>query len=119
MDDLIREAMVEEDIKNYDNIFILLSMLYDPQSVTLAKSNIMNGTTESITFAVEMMDIFLEEELKDKVLPVMDELKIQERLSKLQANYPPEYFDSYDDLLLQIINRDFNRINRYTKALAM
>ena len=119
MDDLIREAMVEEDVKNYDNIFILLAMLYDPQSVTLAKSNILNGTTESITFAVEMMDIFLEEELKDKVLPVMDELKIQERLAKLQTNYPPEYFDSYEDLLLQIINRDFNRINRYTKALAM
>lgn len=119
MDDLINEAMIQEDVKNYDNIFMLLAMLYDPQSVTLAKNNILNGTTESITFAVEMMDIFLEEELKDKVLPVMDELKVQERLSKLQANYPPEYFDSYEDLLLQIINRDFNRINRYTKALAM
>ncbi|MEM6641646.1 MAG: cyclic nucleotide-binding domain-containing protein [Bacteroidota bacterium] len=119
MDGLIKSAMVDEDVKNYDNIFILLSMLYDPQSVTLAKNNILNGTTESITFAVEMMDIFLEEELKDKVIPIMDELKVPERLSKLQANYPPESFDSYEDLLLQIINRDFNRINRYTKALAM
>ncbi len=119
MDLLINEALVEEDVKNYDNVFVLLSMLYDPQSVTLAKNNILNGTTESITFAVEMMDIFLEEELKDKVIPVMDELKVPERLAKLQANYPPEYFDSYEDLLLQIINRDFNRINRYTKALAM
>lgn len=119
MDVLIKEAMVEEDVKNYDNIFMLLAMLYDPQSVTLAKNNIMNGTTESITFAVEMMDIFLEDELKDKVIPVMDEMKVQDRLAKLQANYPPEYFDSYEDLLLQIINRDFNRINRYTKALAM
>ena len=118
-DKMIKEALVEEDVKNYDNIFMLLGMLYDPQSVTLAKNSIMSGTSESITFAVEMMDIFLEEELKDKVLPVMDELKVQERLAKLQANYPPEYFDSYEDLLLQIINRDFNRINRYTKALAM
>ncbi|WP_420578521.1 cyclic nucleotide-binding domain-containing protein [Ekhidna sp.] len=119
IDHLIKEAMVEEDVKNYDNIFMLLAMIYDPQSVLLAKENIQNGTTESITFAVEMMDIFVEEELKPKLIPVMDELKIDERLVRLQNHYPPEDFDSYDDLLLQIINRDYNRINRYTKALAM
>lgn len=119
VDKLIKEAMVEEDIKNYDNIFMLLAMIYDPQSVLLAKENIQNGTSESITFAVEMMDIFVEEELKPKLIPVVDELKIDERLVRLQNHYPPEEFDSYDDLLLQIINRDYNRINRYTKALAM
>ena len=119
IDHLIKEAMMEEDIKNYDNIFMLLGMIYDPQSVLLAKENIQNGTSESITFAVEMMDIFVEEELKPKLIPVMDELKIGERLAKLQNHYPPEDFDSYEDLLLQIINRDYNRINRYTKSLAM
>ncbi|WP_420318780.1 HEAT repeat domain-containing protein [Ekhidna sp.] len=119
LDHLIKEAMLEEDVKNYDNIFMLLGMIYDPQSVLLVKENIQNGTTESITFAVEMMDIFVEEELKPKLIPVMDELKISERLAKLQSNYPPEDFDSYEDLLLQIINRDYNRINRYTKSLAM
>ncbi|MFK7954117.1 MAG: cyclic nucleotide-binding domain-containing protein [Ekhidna sp.] len=119
IDQMLFEAMVDEDKKNYDNIFMLLGMIYDPQSVLLAKENIQNGTSESITFAVEMMDIFIEEELKPKLLPVMDELKVQERLAKLQVNYPPEDFDSYEDLLLQIINRDYNRINRFTKALSM
>ncbi|MEO9870514.1 cyclic nucleotide-binding domain-containing protein [Ekhidna sp.] len=119
IDVLIKEAMVDEDVKNYDNIFMLLGMIYDPQSVLLAKENIQSGTSESITFAIEMMDIFVEEELKPKLIPVLDELKIHERLFKLQNHYPPEDFDSYEDLLLQIINRDYNRINRYTKALAM
>ncbi|WP_425391332.1 cyclic nucleotide-binding domain-containing protein [Ekhidna sp.] len=119
VDRLIKEAMVEEDVKNYDNIFMLLGMIYDPQSVLLAKENIQNGTTESITFAVEMMDIFVDEELKPKLIPVVDELKLSERLAKLQNHYPPEDFESYEDLLLQIVNRDYNRINRYTKALAM
>lgn len=118
-DRMIREAMIEEDRKNYENIFILLSMIYDPQSVELAKESIQSGTSESITFAVEMMDIFVEEELKPKLLPVMEELKVNERLNRLQNYYPPEHFESYQDMLLQIINRDYNRINRYTKALAM
>ena len=118
-DVLIRQAMEEEDRENYDNIFMLLGMIYDPQSVKLARENIQNGTSEGVIFAVEMMDIFVEEELKPKLLPMMDELEIKERLAKLQNYYPPEYFESYQDLLLQIINRDYNRINRYTKALAM
>lgn len=119
IDLMIREAMLEEDRKNYENIFMLLGMIYDPQSVKLAKENIELGASESITFAVEMLDIFVEEELKPKLLPVMDELKVLERLAKLQNHYPPEDFESYQDLLLQIINRDYNRINRFTKALAM
>ncbi len=119
IDRMIGEAMVEEDKKNYDNIFMLLGMIYDPQSVQLVKENIENGTSDSITFAVEMMDTFVDEELKPRLLPVVDELKVDERLGKLQNNYPPEDFESYEDLLYQIINRDYNRINRYTKALAM
>jgi ATP:ADP antiporter, AAA family len=119
IDLMLVEAMIDEDRKNYDNIFMLLGMIYDPQSVLLAKENIQSGTSESITFAVEMLDIFVEEELKPKLVPVMDELKVHERLAKLQNHYPPEDFESYEDLLLQIINRDYNRINRYTKALSM
>lgn len=119
IDDMIKNALREEDRKNYDNIFMLLAMIYDPQNVLLTKENIQDGTTESITFAVEMMDIYLDEDLKSKLIPVMDDLKVNERLAKLQNHFPPESFENYNDLLLQIINRDYNKINRYTKALAM
>ncbi|WP_421879923.1 hypothetical protein [Marinoscillum sp.] len=119
IDQMIREAFAEEDQKNYNNIFMLLGMIYDPHNVVLVRENILDGTTDSITFAVEMLDIFVEEELKPKLLPVMDELKVDERLARLLNYFPPEDFESYYDLLLQIINRDYNRIDRYTKALAL
>ncbi|HCX24436.1 MAG: hypothetical protein CMB80_34580 [Flammeovirgaceae bacterium] len=116
---MIRESFAEEDQKNYNNIFMLLGMIYDPQNVILVRENILDGSTEGITFAVEMLDIFVEEELKPKLLPVMDELSVEERLARLLNYFPPEDFESYYDLLLQIINRDYNRIDRYTKALAL
>lgn len=119
IDKLIKEAFKEEDNQNYENIFMLLSMIYDPQNVLLVKDNIQNGTSNSITFAVEMLDIFVEDEMKPKVIPIMDDLKAEERLARLNNNYPPENFESYNDLLLQVINRDYNRINRYTKALSI
>lgn len=119
IDLMIHEAFAEEDQKNYNNIFMLLSMIYDPQNVVLVRESILDGTTDSITFAVEMLDVFVEEELKPKLIPVLDELKMEERLARLLNYFPPEDFDSYYDLLLQIINRDYNRIDRYTKALAI
>ncbi len=119
LDGYIRDAIVKENEQNHHNIFMLLSMIYDPEDVMLIKENIDAGTTESITFGVEMLDLFCEDELKPKIFPVLDDLKDEERLAKLQNHYPPESFRSYEDLLLQIINRDYNRISRYTKALAL
>ena len=119
IDLMIREAFREEDQQNYDNIFMLLGMIYEAENVYLVRENILDGSTDSITFAVEMLDIFVEEELKPKLIPVMDDLKVEERLAQLLNFFPPEEFENYSDLLLQIINRDYNRINRYTKALAL
>jgi len=119
IDYLLRDAFKEEDRTSYSNIYMLLAMMYDPQNVLLVKENIDLGTTESVSFAVEMLDIFVAEELKPKIIPIMDELKVEDKLSKLHNFYPPEEFSSYEDLLTQIVNRDYNRINRYTKALAM
>ena len=119
LDRMIRTGFLEENKANISNIFMLLGMIYDPQNILLVRESIMLGTTESISFAVEMLDVFVGEGLKPKLLPVLDEIKVEDKLAKLRDHYAPEYFESYEDLLLQIVNRDYNRVNRYTKALAM
>lgn len=118
-DAMIRDAFGEEDKDNFANVFMLLAMMYDSQNVLLVRENIELGTTESVSFAVEMLDIFVGEELKPKLFPIMDELKTEDRLTKLHNHYPPEAFENYEDLLTQIVNRDYNRLNRYTKVLAL
>ena len=119
IDLMLRRAMEEENQRNYDDIYMLMALIYDSQAVQLVKENIQMGTSESITFAIEMMDIFLDDELKEKAFPVFDDLKPQERLARLNDFYPPEAFTDYEDLLLSIVNRDYNRINRWTKAVAL
>ena len=66
-----------------------------------------------------MLDIFVDEDLKPKLLPALDDIKYADKLSKLHDFYPPEEFKSYEDLLLQLVNRDYNHINKWTKSLAM
>lgn len=119
IDKMIIESIKEENKTNIDNIFMLLAMIYDAQSILLVKQNIELGTTDSVSFAIEMLDIFVDENLKPKLFPVLDDIKEDEKLEKLNNFYPPEDSESYEDLLLQIINRDYNHINKWTKSLSM
>ena len=98
---------------------MLLAMIYDAQSIKLVRDNIELGTTDSVAFGIEMLDIFVDDDLKPKLFPVLDDIKDIEKLKKLNDFYPPENFDSYEDLLLQIVNRDYNHINKWTKGLSM
>ena len=119
LDRMIRQAFEEENKQNFDHMFMLLSMIYDAQSIKLVRDNIDIGTTDSVSFGIEMLDIFVDENLKPKLASVLDDEKPEHKLKKLGDFFPPESFDDYSDLLLQIINRDYNNINKWTKCLAM
>jgi CRP-like cAMP-binding protein len=97
---------------------MLLAMLYDTHSIQLVKENIESGTTEGTTYAVELLDVFLSESLKQRVIPVLDDLSVSDRINKLEAFYPRASLN--DKLVLKfIINRDFTQSNRWTKATVL
>lgn len=103
---------VQNDI---EHIYMLLAMLYDTRSIQLVKENIDSGTPDSITYAIEMLDVFLVDQLKQRVIPLLDDLTDAERISRLDNFFPRVKLDS--QLVLKfIINRDFTQSNRWTKA---
>jgi hypothetical protein len=97
---------------------MLLAMLYDTRSIQLVKENIDSGTAEGITYAIELLDVFLSEQLKQRVIPVLDDLLDDERVKRLDDYFPRVRLDS--KLVLKfIINRDFSQSNRWTKACVL
>lgn len=103
---------VQNDI---EHIYMLLAMLYDTHSIQLVKENIDSGTADSITYAIELLDVFLGDQLKQRVIPVLDDLSDTERINRLDNFFPRVKLDS--KLVLKfIINRDFTQSNRWTKA---
>lgn len=111
----IVKALQEEIQSDIDHIYMLLGMLYDSQSIQLVKENIDSGTNEGITYGLELLDVFLSEDLKQKILPIMDDITPTEKIKKLELFYPkPDY--EYPLLIKLILNRDYNQTNRYTKA---
>ena len=114
----LREALQEEINENYDQIIMLLSILYDPQSVQLVHENISTRDPDSIAFALELLDLFVDSALKPKLFPVLDDSPIEEKLRHLQLYFPRERYNPIQ-VINYILNRDFNLNNRWTKACAI
>ncbi len=111
-------AIQEELQINLETIYLLLSLMYDPYSVQLVRENIESDTVEGTAFALELMNIFLATELKKILFPLMDDLPASQKIHILQEHFPRAKFNSVE-VLIEIINRDYNKIHRWTKATAL
>jgi ATP:ADP antiporter, AAA family len=114
----LREALRDEVEENYDHVAILLSILYDPKSVQLVRENLQTGDPDNITFAMELLDLFVDQSLKPKLFPLLDDTSTDEKLEQLQLHFPREKYHPIQ-VINYILNRDFNLNNRWTKACAI
>jgi hypothetical protein len=114
----LKQALQEEVSDNYDQIYMLLSILYDPQSVQLVRENIETREPDNIAFAMELLDLFIDQELKPKLLPLLDDSPTPVKLKHLQLHFARESYNPIQ-VINYILNRDFNLNNRWTKACAV
>ncbi|MBR9997603.1 MAG: hypothetical protein KFF73_01470, partial [Cyclobacteriaceae bacterium] len=115
---LLRNSLEEENQYHFRHIYMLLSMIFDPYSINLIRSNIESGTSEGLTYALELLDVLLTEDLKNRIIPLFDDISNQEKIKRLQVFYPHMLGDFFD-VIKQIINKEFNQINRWSKTLAL
>jgi hypothetical protein len=115
---LVTDALRSEIQNDIEHIYMLLAMLYDARSIQLVKENIESGTAEGTMYAIELLDVFLSEQLKVRVIPVLDDISDAERINRLDIFYPRVKLD--DKLVLKfLVNRDFAQSNRWTKATVL
>lgn len=111
-------ALDEEISENYDLIYSLLSIAYDPSTVFHIRKNLESGTSEGIGFAIELLDLFVDEPVKPFLFPLLDDSPVSEKVRLLQSEYPVEPMKP-EQLLTSIINRDYNQINPFTRLSAI
>ncbi len=114
----LEDALREEVRDNYEHLTLLLSLLYDPESVQLVKENIEAGTPDSIQYALELLDLFVDKDLKPKLIPLLDDSPVDQKLEQLQVFFPRESYNVIQTINF-ILNRDFNYNNRWTKVCAV
>ena len=115
---LMLGVIEKETAKWNDFLFDLLSIAYDPGSIDKIQSNLESGTVGSINYALEMVDIVIDDAIKQKLVSFIDAVPDDEKLKNLHQFFPGEVPD-YESLIEDILNRDYNLVNIWTKACAL
>lgn len=114
----LSNAMEAEKETVMEKIYLILELIYNKQSITHVRQNIDQATSESISYAVELLDLFADEEVKPLLFTLFEDVSESEKVKRLQDHFPLTQITK-DTLLLDIMNRDINYIARYTKACAI
>jgi AAA family ATP:ADP antiporter len=99
-------------------LFRLLSIAYDSGSVEKIRENLDSGTVESVNFALEMIDIVIDEAIKPKLVPLLDVIPDEDKIKALYQFYPGEIHE-YGKLIEDLINRDYNLLGIWIRACAI
>jgi AAA family ATP:ADP antiporter len=99
-------------------LFNLLSITYEASSVSKIRENLENGTVECVNYALEMIDIVIDDSIKPKLISLVDVVSDEEKLKNLHQFYPGE-IPGYNQLIDDLINRDYNYIGIWARAVAL
>ena len=98
-------------------VFNILQIVFSPKfsAVNLLE----NDEEEDVRgYLIEITSLFLPEEVKSKVLPILESETLEQVLERNQEVFPQERL-SIEERLKDIINKDFTRISRWTKSVAI
>ncbi len=69
---------------DFSNIFKLLGLYYPHEDIVKAYQNLQTGTKNSIAYAIELLDNTLNKEMKDAIMPLVEDLDPAERQREFQ-----------------------------------
>ena len=114
----LKNELEKEYHSSLRDLFDLLKLVYDKNSIEKVIENLEAGTGQSISFAVELIDTFLDEELKPYIIPLLEDSSTGNKLWALENYYPLRHYTS-DELLKSILSRDNNLIGKEAKIYAL
>jgi hypothetical protein len=115
---LLRKALLEEVDQNRERVFLLLSFLYDSRSILRAREALAHPSREKRAYALEIVDVTLPQEMKQLVLPLVEEMGSDRRLEALEAHFPQSRLGK-DRRLLAILERPTAWSTSWTRACAV
>ena len=114
-DTILLEPLNREIARWQAFLFRLLSITYDIKSIEKIRENLESGTVESVNFALEMIDIVINEAIKPKLVPLIDVIPDEDKIKALYQFYPGEIHE-YGKLIEDLINRDYNLLGIWIRV---
>ncbi len=115
---LLSRALQQEFSYTRRRILFLLSLLYDQDSANQIEENILHPIAERRAYALEILDVLLEQEFKPLVLPLFEESTPARQLERLLPHMPQENGDvmaRYE----AILTSTYRYTHAWTRACAL
>lgn len=114
----LKQALLQELEEKKEQVFLLLSLLYDAKTITHIRENIESKDTNARIYALEISDMTVSADIRDFFFPIFDDLAIHDRLQKLSHRFPQEKMEPFDRVC-DIINQEQARVNHWTRSCAI
>ena len=114
----LKDELDKEFHKSIHFLFDILKLGYDKNSIEAVLENLEAGTGQSISFAVELIDTFVDEDIKPYIVPLLEDTSISNKIWALESYFPLREY-STDSLIKAVINRDNNIIGKQAKIFAL
>ena len=112
------EAIGEERRKTDHLIFTLLGITYDKSAIGHVQQSIEDVENEDTGFALELLNLIVDEQVFAYLEPYYDSLSVVEKIRRLQSDMPVEIL-SYEELLIDLLNRDSLYAGSYLRVCAI
>jgi predicted MFS family arabinose efflux permease len=111
---LLQAVDMEREL-NLEILFKLLSFMYEPRIINLIRKNIIGKNT---IFAIEIVDNFISQDIKQLVIPIFDDISVSMKIKKLSFMAPQKRMN-FVSRLNDIITKDFDKIGPWTISKAI
>lgn len=115
---LLQSALQHEIDQLRRRLFLLLSFIYDTQSILRAWENLAHESAEKRAYALEIIDVFVSQELKAMLFPLVDELSPAQRLQQLSDHFP-QFRLGCNQRLREIVTQPRKWTHPWTQACAL
>ena len=110
---------ISEERKRTDHfIFTLLGIAYDRRAIGHVQQSIEDTDNDDTGFALELLSLIVDEQVYAYLDTYCDALSVPEKIRRLQNEMPVEIV-SYDELLIDLINRDGLYTGSYLRICAI
>jgi len=99
-------------------LFILLGITFDRSAIGHVKESFMDVENEDTGFALELLNLIVDEQVFEYLEPYLDLLPVPEKVRRMQ-NTMPIGIQSYDELIISLLNRDGMYTGNYTRLAAL
>jgi|GEM_PF-2367102 len=87
------KVMEEFKNKKIDNIFLILALAFPRTTIIQARSNYQSKSQEKRAYAVELLDNLLSNDIKNSVIPILEEVSLSKRITRYSKTDSLEEFN--------------------------